>query len=219
MHLPENLTVPHWRTILRHALPNIVEGKLLPAAVFILLLQVSGSTLAVLGALGWALSAMGVRVVRKRRIPLLLWLTTLALMIRTIAALATGSLVVYFLQPTFSTWVVGAAFIVSVPLGRPLAERVAMDFFPLDSDARDHPMMRRFFRDVSLWWGFTSMINFAITLWLLLSHSPTTFVLVKSFLGPVTTAVTLATALVWLRSLMRRSGTQVVFAPHRAALG
>jgi hypothetical protein len=201
---------------LRHALPNIIEGKLLPAAVFIMLLQVFGTGFAVLGALAWTLSAMSLRVVRKRPIPMLLWLTTVALTVRTAAALATGSVVIYFLQPTVTTWVVGAAFIASVPLRRPLAERIALDFCPLDPDARAHPLMRRFFNDVSLWWGFTSMVNFAITLWLLLSHSPTTFVLVKSFLGPVTSTVTLGVAFLWLRGLMRRSGTEVVFAPHVA---
>ena len=35
MHLPSSLTVPHWRAIFRHAVPNVVEGKLIPAALFI----------------------------------------------------------------------------------------------------------------------------------------------------------------------------------------
>ena len=142
----------------------------------------------------------------------LLVLTTLALLAKTAGALATGSLFVYFLQPTIATLLVGLALFGSAMAGRPLVERVAMDFCPLEDRTRHHPTMRRFFRHSTLWWSFTSMINFAITLWLLLNHSPTTFVLVKSVLGPITTAATIAVAYMWFRMLMARSGTAVVFA-------
>ena len=84
------------------------------------------------------------------------------------------------------------------------------------SETRDHPTLRRFFSHASLWWGFTSMVNFSITVWLLTSQSTTTFVLVKSVLGPATTTVTLVVAFFWFRSLMARSGTSVVFAEASA---
>lgn len=218
MHLPNSLTVPHWRSIVRHATPNIVEGKLLPTAVFLVALHWGGTRPAVIGALVFALTAIAVRLARKKRVPGLLWLTTLALTARTIAALAAGSLVVYFLQPTISTLLVGAGFLISALIKRPLVERLALDLFPIDEETRAHPVLRRFFRDVTLWWAFTSMVNFAITLWLLLSHSPTTFVLVKSVLGPVTTTVTLGAAFFWFRSLMARSGTTVILASPEAAI-
>ncbi len=218
MHLSETLVVPHWRNVLRHAVPNVLEGKLIPAALFIVVLQIAGTQPALLGALAFALAAMGFRIVRKKPISGLLWLTTLALLARTIAALATGSVVVYFLQPTIATCLVGLAFFVSALIGRPLVERLTLDFCPLDDATRANPVMRRFFRDVSLWWAFTSMVNFAITLWLLLTHSPTTFVMVKSVLGPATTSVTFIVAFFWLRSLLSRSGTQLQFADRHTGL-
>ena len=212
MDLPDSLTIPHWRHALRHALPNVIEGKLLPAALFIGLLEVWGTRTAVLGALAFALAAMVGRVARSKTIPGILWLTTLGLLARTIAALATGSVIIYFLQPTIATALVGFAFLISVPLRKPLVERLALDFCPLDDETRNHPQLQRFFRHVSLWWAFTSMVNFGITLWMLLSQSATTFVVVKSFLGPVTTTVTLAVAFLWFRAMMAASGTTVVFA-------
>ena len=212
LHLPSSLTLPHWRSVLRHAIPNVLEGKLIPAVVFIGLLEFLGTRSAVIGALAFALAAMIGRVVRKKTIPGLLWLTTLGLLARTIAALATGSIVIYFLQPTVATALVGMAFLLSVLVRRPLVERIMLDFCPLDDETRAHPQLQRFFRHVSLWWAFTSMVNFGITLWLLLSHSPTTFVLVKSFLGPATSTVTLGVAFVWFKAMMARSGTTVVFA-------
>ena len=218
MHLPNSLTVPHWRSVLRHAIPNVLEGKLIPAVIFLALLQAAGTRTAILGALAFALMAMIGRVVRRQTIPGLLWLTTLGLIARTIAALATGSVVIYFIQPTVATGLVGMAFAFSVLIRRPLVERLLLDFCPLDDETRAHPHLQRFFRHVSLWWAFTSMVNFSITLWLLLSKSPTTFVLVKSFLGPVTTTVTLGVAFIWFRAMMSRTGTRVVFAERGTPL-
>lgn len=202
----------------RHALPNIIEGKLIPILVFVGLLELVSTTAALLGALAWALAALSRRIIRKQHVSGLLVLTTVGLTARTAAALATGSVFIYFLQPTVATCLMGGAFLVSVPLGKPLAERLALDICPLDDKTRSHPTLRRFFSHVSLWWAFTSMINFSITLWLLLSQSPTTFVLVKSVLGPITTTVTLSVAFFWFRSLMARTGTSVVFAPRTQGL-
>ncbi len=194
-------------------MPNIVEGKLMPVALFLGLLEFFGTTPALIGALVWSLGALVRRLLRRETVSGLLVLTTLGLVARTVAALATGSLLIYFLQPTLATALVCLVFIGSVVVGRPLAERLVLDMCPVDDETLDHPTLRRFFSHASLWWGFTSAVNFAITLWLLLSHSPTTFVLVKSVLGPVTTTFTLGVAYVWFRSLMARCGTAVVFAP------
>jgi hypothetical protein len=57
-----------------------------------------------------------------------------------------------------------------------------------------------------------SMINAALTLWLLLTQPVTTFVVVKSFLGPGFTTLTIGASAVWFRFTMRRSGLRIVFA-------
>ncbi|MGI9597321.1 MAG: VC0807 family protein [Acidimicrobiales bacterium] len=194
-------------------MPNVVEGKLIPVVLFLGLLEFFGTTPALIGALIWSIGALTRRLVRGETASGLLVLTTLGLTARTVAALATGSLLIYFLQPTIATGLVCAGFVGSVVIGKPLAERLLLDVCPVDDETRSHPALRRFFSHASLWWGFTSAINFAITLWVLLSHSPTTFVLVKSFLGPVTTAITLSVGYFWFRTMMARSGTTVVFAP------
>lgn len=190
----------------------MIEGKVVPVLLFVSLLEIVGTTAALTGALLWSIGALVRRRVRRETASGLLILTTLGLVTRTIAALATGSLIVYFLQPTLATALVAATFIGSVLIGRPLAERLVLDVCPVAEEDRHHPTLRRFFSHVSLWWGFTSAINFAFTLWLLLYQSPTTFVLVKSVLGPVTTTITLLVAYLWFKTLMARSGTQVVFA-------
>jgi hypothetical protein len=191
----------------------VVEGKVIPVILFIGLLEAAGTAPALIGSLVFSLGALLRRQVRKEQVSGILVLTTVGLLARTVAALATGSLIIYFLQPTIATALVGLTFVGSVLIGKPLAERLMADVCPVDDETRSHPHLRRFLSHVSLWWAFTSGINFSITLWVLLNQSPTTFVLVKSMLGPITTALTLGVAFFWFRMLMSRSGTQVVFAP------
>jgi hypothetical protein len=208
----QHIVIPGLRAIAGQAWPNLVEGKLVPLVLFLGFLKLAGITGAVLAALAFSLGCVGYRVGTRRRVPGLVVLSAVGLTAKTILAVATGSLVVYFLQPTITTALVGAAFLVSVPLGRPLAEKLAKDFCPFDPDTAAHPELRGFFLRLSLLWAATSMANAAITLWLLITQSVTTFVLVKSFLGSASTALTLLVGAVWFRHRMHRAGVRVVFA-------
>lgn len=203
--------MPCPKAVVRHALPNIVVGKIIPVALFLSFLGLVGQTGALLAALGWSLAV----VVHRRRlgesIPALILLSTIGLVAKTVLALATGSLVVYFLQPTLSTAAVGLAFLASVPLNRPLAEKLAHDFLPFEPATAEHPLLRLFFLRLSLLWAFTSLVNASFTLWLLFTQDVTTFVLIKSILGPVFTAVTIGIALVWFRHRLKQDGLHLRF--------
>jgi hypothetical protein len=194
----------------RHALPNLVEGKLVPLVIFVAFLEWAGTTSAVLAALAWSVACIGWRVWRGRTVPGLVVLSAVGLTAKTVLAIATGSMVAYFLQPTITTALVGAAFLVSVPLGRPLAERLAHDFCPFDARTASHPHVRRFFVRLSLLWAITSLGNAAVTLWLLLTQPVATFVVVKSFLGPAAAALAVGVALAWFLATARRQGLHVV---------
>lgn len=207
------VVIPNVRSVVRHALPNVIEGKLVPLVLFIAFLELIGTAWALVVALVWSLGAIAVRTMTGRRIPGLVVLSATTLAARTAAALATGSMVVYFLQPTITTFVVGAAFLVSVPLGAPLARKLAYDLLPFDDATKSHPLVERFFVRLSLFWAFTSLVNASITVWLLLTQSTTTFVVVKSVLGPITGTVTIGAMAIWFWVTLSRSGTRVVWAP------
>ena len=208
------VVIPSPRAVARHALPNVIEGKLIPLLLFIVFLEVVGTAWALVVALVWSLGAITCRLAFGCRVPGLVVLSATTLAARTAAALATGSMVVYFLQPTITTFVVGAAFLVSVPLGAPLARKLAYDLLPFDDDTKAHPLVERFFVRLSLFWACTSLVNASITVWLLLTQSTTTFVVVKSVLGPITGAVTIGSMLAWFWLSLRRSGTRIEWAKH-----
>jgi hypothetical protein len=209
------IVIPNLRDAIRHALPNVVEGKLVPVVLFVGLLEVTGSTWALLAALAWSLSSVGYRRATGRRVPGLVVLSTVALVARTVAALASGSMFVYFLQPTVTTVVVGVAFMASVAMGNPLALRLACDVLPFDDATTAHPLVRQFFVRLSVLWAVTSMVNASITIWLLVTQSTTTFVLVKSVLGPSTAGVTIGIAAIWFKLTLMRSKTTLVWSPRR----
>lgn len=214
MHRP--LVIPGPRAIIRHALPNVIEGKVIPLVLFLGFLDLAGMTGALITALGWSVAVITYRLATGRTIPGLVLLSTIGLAAKTVLALATGSVVVYFLQPTISTALVGLAFLFSVPMGKPLAEKLAKDFCPFDAETESHPMLRLFFLRLSLLWAFTSLLNAGLTLWLLFTQPITTFVVVKSFLGPSFTAATLLVAAVWFRRRMRREGLDLSFGSSMA---
>ncbi|MFT7598033.1 MAG: hypothetical protein ACI8TP_000954 [Acidimicrobiales bacterium] len=197
--------------VIRHSWLMVLEGKVIPLVVFVGALQLIGVTGGLLAALAWSLTAVLFRLATGRAVSGLLIIGTLGLAARTTLALATGSLVVYFLQPTLSTALVGIAFLVSIPMGRPLAARLAHDFCPFDDETADHPMLKLFFLRLSTLWAITSLLNAGLTLWLMLTQPITTFVVIKSFLGPSFTAATLAIAVLWFRSKMRRAGLGLEF--------
>lgn len=209
------INLPNLRDVVRHALPNVIEGKIIPLLLFIGFLELLGTMWALLVALAWSLGTIGYRKATGHRVPGLIVLSAVALLARTIAAVATGSMVIYFLQPTISTVLVGLAFMVSVPLGNPLAQKLAYDVFPFDDDTKEHPLVRQFFVRLSALWAITSMVNASITVWLLLTQSVTTFVLVKSVLGPMTAVVTIGVGWIWFQLTLNRTGTSLAWSRSR----
>lgn len=210
MHHP--VVIPNVRSVARHAVPKVIEGKLIPLVLFVGFLEVFGNLWALMIALTWSLGTIAFRVATGRRVPGLIVLSAAALIGKTIAAVVTGSMLVYFLQPTVTTVIVGITFLVSVPMKNPLAQRLACDVFPFEDNTRSHPLMQQFFVRLSVLWSFTSLVNATVTVWLLLTQSITTFVLIKSVLGPATGVVTVASMFLWLRLDLLRSGTPLVWA-------
>lgn len=197
--------------MLRHAFPKLLEGRIIPLIVFLSMLKIAGINGAIVAALVWTFGVMAYHRSRGRQVPGLVILTAVALTGKSVIVLATGRVDLYFLQPTVSTALVGLAFLLSVPTDKPLAERLVNDVCPFDDHTRNHPQLRNFFNRLSLLWAFMSLLNFAFTLWLLLTQSITTFVLIKSFTGPVFTAVTIGIAVLWFRRRMAQVGIRVIF--------
>jgi hypothetical protein len=209
------LEIPGLRTVARHAVPRFVEGTLVPLVLFVICLRFLGVWGAMTAGLLWVYSAIGVRLTLRKRVPGILVLGAVTLTARTVIALVSGSVLVYFLQPSLGTMLVALAFLMSVPLDRPLAGRLADDFCPLPSDVRANTHVRRFFRQISLLWAFAQISNAAITIWLLFSQSLSTFVVLRSVVSCSVTVAAIVASTLWFKRSMARHGITVSMASWR----
>jgi hypothetical protein len=205
--------IPRLRTLARHAVPHVLEGTVVPLVLFLLTLHFVGVWGAVLIGMGWTYVAVGRRLVTGQRVPGILLLASVTITARTVVAIASGSVVVYFLQPTLGTALIATAFLLSVPLGRPLAERLARDFCPIPSGVLSQAPVRRFFLQITLLWAFTQLANAGVTLWLLFSQSLATFLVAKTLVSWGLTGGAIAISTIWFHRSMRRHG---ILAPRGA---
>jgi hypothetical protein len=207
----DEFILPGVRAVLRRAVPNLVEAKIVPLVLFLGCYRTWGVGSALVSALAWTTAVLARRILRGHRVSGLLVLGLVGLLAKTTVALLSGSLLLYFVQPTLTTALVGLVFLGSVVVDRPLAERLVHDLWPLEPHWSSHADLRRFFRHLSVLWAATSMMNAAVTLWLLATQPLPTFVMVKSVLGPLSALLAVVPSVALLVRALRRRGVRVVW--------
>jgi hypothetical protein len=200
----ERFHMPSVRALTRHALPNVLEGMLLPVGVFYLFMWLAGMWGGIVASLAWSWLAIAYRLVTGRRVPGLLVVGALGITARTLVAVATESVFVYFLQPTLGTVVMAAAFLLSVPAGRPLAARLAGDFLPMPDWFTGHPAIRRFFLRVTVLWAGIQLASAGVALWLLVTQPVGVYLAAKTLTTGVVWVAGIAASTVWFLRLLNR---------------
>jgi hypothetical protein len=195
--------LPRLRTLGRHAIPHIVEGSLIPLALFYGALAVVGIWGALIAALAWSYTAIARRLLTGRRVPGLLLLGAMGMTARTIVAFSTGSVFIYFLQPTFTTVAVAGAFLVSAPSGKPLAQRLAADFYPLSPDVLARPAIRRVFVRITLLWAFVNLASAVVTIVLLVAGPIDTYPISKAIASAALLVAGVAVSTRWFKQALR----------------
>ncbi|WP_214411468.1 VC0807 family protein [Sphaerisporangium fuscum] len=172
--------LPKISVLIRHAVPRVLEGMILPVAVFYAGLLVAGLNGGLVMAVGWVYGGVALRLVRRQAVPGTVLLAMLAITVRAALALVTGDVVLYFLQPTLGVFCASLAFLTTAAAPRPLIQRVTTDLVPLPDHLVHHPRMRRFFVHLSLLWGTVQFVNGSLSLWLLFSESIETYLIVRT---------------------------------------
>ena len=142
-------------------------------------------------------------------------LGTLLLTIRTVISLVTGSAFLYFAQPLVGTIAIAVVLLVSALAGRPFTQRFAHDFCPIDPEILARPRIHRFFRQISVLWAATLLLNSGLVLWLLLSSSLHAFVLERTAVSWGLTAVAITLSILGFVAAMRRDGVTVRWCSSR----
>jgi hypothetical protein len=217
---PHVFELPRLTTVLLHALPKFVEGVIAPVAVFYAALLLLGLKGALIAAVVWVYAGIAYRLIRRRPIPGTLLLAALGVTVRAGLAAATGSVVLYFLQPTLGTLMVSIAFLASVPLRKPLALKLATDMVPMPEAFLAHSRVRRFFLRITLLWSVVLLCNAVVSLWLLLSQSIGFYLWFRTGLVTALGAAAVAASVWGFRRLLRHVNSEhsTLIAPPASAV-
>ncbi|MDF5752759.1 VC0807 family protein [Spongiactinospora sp. TRM90649] len=166
-----HVTLPRLTSLVRQAVPKLLEGVVAPLAVFYAALAVLGFNGALAAATAWVYGGVVWRLIRRQRVPATMIVAAIAITARALLALWTGSPVVYFLQPEAGTICISLVFLASVRLRRPLVQKLTLDYIHLPSAVLKHERVRRFFARITLLWAFVLLANSTVSIWLLLHQS------------------------------------------------
>ncbi|WP_066940955.1 VC0807 family protein [Microtetraspora fusca] len=197
-------TPPHLPSLLRQAVPMLIEGVFAPLAVFYAALTLIGFNGALCAALAWVYLGMLWRVVRRTRVPGTMTLTAVALTAQAALGFWTGSAVVYLIQPEVGTICLGLVLLASLRLRRPLMAKLAQDFVHLPTFVLKHERVRQFFVRVTLLWAFVLIANSAGNIWLLLNESIGSFLLLRTVAMVAVTALAIGVSVWGFRRVLRR---------------
>jgi len=203
--------MPSPRLVLWHAVPVVFESVVAPLGAYYFVLLIAGFRGALIGALIWSYLIVARRLVRRERVSTLLLLGTILLTMRTIISFVTGSVFLYFIQPTASTFLASLALVGSALLGRPFTQRFTHDFCPLTPELLARPIVHRFFVRVSFLWAVAMFVNGGVVLWLLLTASAGAFPLERVAITLSLTAAAIFFSVTWFTRSMRRDGITVRF--------
>jgi len=173
--------------VARRILPQIIEATVAPAVLFYVFLELFGLGAAFVVALVWSFGAIGRRLATRCPVTPLLVLASVGLTIRTVAAVASHSSFVYFIQPVMGTAVMGLVFLGSVVVGRPLIARMAHGFCPLTHDVLQRPGVVSLFQRLTILWAGVNFVTAATNFAMLQSMSVSSFVAAKTLSGWVIT--------------------------------
>jgi hypothetical protein len=192
--------------IARHAARTVLLASVAPMAAFYAALSAFGLTAAICVALTWYYGAVLLRLARRRPVVGAMVLGAGLMTVRATVALWTGSAFVFFLQPVAGTVATATSFALTTLAGRPLVDRLTHDFVPVPPELSRRLRAGPFFRYASLMWAVVYGINAAGTVWLLVSSSLGSFVVLKTVLSPVLTGSAIAITYLVLRRTLRREG-------------
>jgi intracellular septation protein A len=210
------LHMPSPRSAIRHAAPVLLESVVIPLVAYYCALMIAGFRGALIGALAWSYVLVVRRIVRRERVSTMLLLGTVLVTLRTAISFATGSVFLYFIQPTASNFLASGILLGSALLGRPFTQRFTHDFCPFSPEFLARPSTRRFFVRVSFLWAATMFLNGAVVLAMLLRASSSAFAVERSAVTLTLTLCAVYLSVMWFTRAMKSDGITVRFGATKA---
>jgi hypothetical protein len=214
--MPECVELPRPVRLLRSAGWNLAESFGLPTAGYVVAAWLAGRNAGL-----WAmLAAIWLTAVLRKfvagSVPGLVTISLIVLTVQTVVAIATGNLLIFLVHFPVANLGLCLLFAWTARGRSPIAARLAAEVIGLRCPAVHQPCLNRFFRNVTILWAGVFLL-LAVTLGALLATIPVgTYVPAWAATTVVLIAAGIAASTLWLRSVLRRSGIGVRFAPVTA---
>jgi hypothetical protein len=178
----EELTAPTFLEVFRTGAPGFLREGFLPLGAFYAGLRLDGLTAGIVAS---AAASLLVYLYERHagREGLLVRLSLFFVVVQSVVGLAAHSTTVYLAQPVLLAAAWGLAFLVSVPLGRPLAGSIASAWYPFPRWFRETPEFKRVFGIESLVWAGYFLARSGLRLAILLRGSLESFFAVTVVTG------------------------------------
>ncbi len=193
-------------SVVRRSGPHLLEASLIPTALFYACLVIAGLGTAYAAALLWLYASVLVRLARHKPIPPLLLIGVVGITVRTTVAVASGSTFIYFAQPAANSLVMTGVFLVSIAVGRPLIEQLALEFWPLTPELLALPSVSRLLRGLTFLWAGVNLVIGATTVTLLVCVPLATYVALKQLASLAITGAGIAITIDRSLRVARREG-------------
>jgi len=193
-------------SVVRRSGPHLLEASLIPTALFYACLVIAGLGTAYAAALLWLYASVLVRLARHKPIPPLLLIGVVGITVRTTVAVASGSTFIYFAQPAANSLVMTGVFLISIAVGRPLIEQLALEFWPLTPELLALPSVSRLLRGLTFLWAGVNLVIGATTVTLLVCVPLATYVALKQLASLAITGAGIAITIDRSLRVARREG-------------
>lgn len=165
------------------ALPALLVATIIPLLIFYSVSAAAGMKAGIVASLAWAYLMLGRQIITTKRMSGLLIITSFTLTVRCITWVIHQSTFTYFAVPVVETIGMGALFVVTLAMGRPLLVNLARDFVPSLGDHLSDDKHQRLVRNLSCVWGFVYLGSACTSAFLLVTQNIHWFLLLHQMSG------------------------------------
>lgn len=211
--MAEHLELPRPLQLLRVMVWSLSESLGIPVAAFALAAWLGGRDAGLLAGLGAIWITIVVRKLASGSVPGLLAISAIVLSIQTAVVLASGNLWIFLVQFPLANLCLCILFARTARGPKPLCAQLAAEMIALRQPASHHPGLHRFFQGATWLWAGVFLLLTACLAALLATEPTATFLLLCTVATITLIAAGIGASVLWFRSVLRRLGLRLRFAP------
>jgi hypothetical protein len=211
-----DLEVPRPLRLLLTAGWSLAESAGLPAVAYLVATLLDGRDAGLIAGLAAIWLCVAIRKAATGSVPGLLTISALVLTLQTAVVLATGELWLFLLQFPVANLCMCVLFARTARGPRPLVAQLAAEVVALRQPAAHHPGLHRFFQEATWLWASIFLLLAAGLAVLMETEPASVFLMLSTAATIALVAAGTAVSALWFRSVLRRDGLRLRFAPSPA---